>query len=572
MDEFAFGSLSTLEKRVNKLKSWRAGVRHHNRLQPRAPRPGDTPVLTVTVGLDLAIDRVECHVSQPQTAVHPLHLVNTEWDLLNWRYVQTWQAVLPAYPAGTVVRYTINAYPAGSGRSPIPADDGATFSYLVGDPAAPEWSSDAVIYQIFPDRFHPGNGRSWNNTDDLNAIHGGTLRGIIDQLDYIAGMGFNCLWLTPFFPDDDTHHGYHATDYFDVKPGLGTLADVRELVAKAHKRGIRLLLDFVANHWSSEHESFQAAVQDKNSPYYDWYNWIEWPHDYETFFGVMELPQVNVDNPDVRDYLLRSARFWLADVGFDGLRLDYALGPSHDFWTDLRATVKQIKPDAWLFGEVVETPTTILSYEGRLDGCLDFPLMQALRDTFALQRMDLAAFDAFLNNHLRFFPPTFSLPSFLDNHDMNRFLYVAKNDPARLKLAALCQFTLPGAPVVYNGTEVGVSQQMGMAQPGSQGMAEARQRMAWGDAQDADLRAYFQWLIRLRQEHAALRRGARATLHLDAAAQTYVYLRHDEDEKVVVALNLSTEPRTIPLRDEQYGLEHTFHLPPQSGEVKASGG
>ncbi|MEZ4592470.1 MAG: alpha-amylase family glycosyl hydrolase [Chloroflexota bacterium] len=126
----------------------------------------------------------------------------------------------------------------------------------------------------------------------------------------------------------------------------------------------------------------------------------------------MDLPQVNVNNPEVRKYLLDSVRFWLGDVGFDGLRLDYALGPTHDFWTELRATVKQTKPDAWIFGEVVETPTTLLSYEGRLDGCLDFSLEQALRDAFALHRMTISEFASFLIKHERFFPETYSRPSF----------------------------------------------------------------------------------------------------------------------------------------------------------------
>ena len=211
----------------------------------------------------------------------------------------------------------------------------------------------------------------------LNDIHGGTLRGIIQKLDYIAEMGFNTLWINPFFPDD-SHHGYHATDYFSVNPRLGTLDDIRELVATAHCQGhppAARLCGQPLGRPASQLPEKPSVIP--NSPYVEWYNWIDYPHDYETFFGVMELPQVNVNHPAVRDYLMRSLRFWLGDVGFDGLRLDYALGPTHDFWTELRATVKQIRPDAWIFGEVVETPATILRYEGRLDGCLDFPLGQA---------------------------------------------------------------------------------------------------------------------------------------------------------------------------------------------------
>lgn len=564
MDEFVFGSLSTIEKRVAYLRDWRQGVKHHNRITPRAPRPSDKPLLQVTVQLDKPVTRLACVMTEPATAVFPLHRVDTQWDLINWAYIETWQVQLPAQPAGTLVRYRIEAYTADT-PDPILADEGAVFSYLVGDAAPPAWAADTIMYQIFPDRFYPGHGRDWNPVQSLNDIYGGTLRGIIQKLDYVAEMGFNAIWLNPFFPDDDTHHGYHATDYFGVNPRLGTIEEVRELVAEGRKRGIRLILDFVANHWSSQHESFQEALKDPNSRYYEWYHWLDYPHDYETFFGVMHLPQVNVDHPEVRQYLLDSVCFWLADVGFDGLRCDYALGPSHDFWTELRATVKRVKPEAWIFGEVVESPATILSYEGRFDGCLDFPLMQALRDTFAMERMSLTAFDTFLQQHEAYFPASYLLPGFLDNHDMNRFSWLAKGDKRKLKVASLVQFTLAGPPVVYNGSEVGVPQERGMWQAGSQGMAECRQPMAWGEAQDADLREYFRRLIGLRREHPVLRYGRRQTVHLDETTQTYAYARCDVKETILVALNTSEEEQTVTAVCGD--LAHTFTLPPWSGDV-----
>lgn len=565
MPEHIFGSLATTEKRMAYAQARHSGVRHLHQLNPRAPRSGDAPMVTVTIELPFRVSRVVCEMLLPETAVFPLHHTTTQWDLLNWHYYQTWQTTLPPQPDGTLVRYRLWAYPAGNGE-PIPADNGETFSYLVGNPAAPAWTAGAIVYQIFPDRFHPGNGRDWNDTHgDLNGIYGGTLRGIIDQLDYIADLGFNCLWLNPFFPDH-THHGYHATDYFAVNPRLGTLEDIRELVAKAHDRGIRLLLDFVANHWGSAHETFQTALKDKESDYYHWYNWIDWPHDYQTFFGVKDLPQVNVAYPPARDYLFQSARFWLGEIGFDGLRLDYVLGPTHDFWTELRAVVKKINPEAWLFGEAVHTPDTLLSYEGRFDGCLDFLLAQAMRRTFAVNTMNLAEFDNFLLLHEQFFPAHFSLPSFLDNHDMDRFLWMVHEDKRKLKLTALCQFTLAGTPIVYNGTEVGMSQSYGMRDPMGQGMAECRQPMWWGEEQDKELLAYYRWLIHFRREHPALWHGKRETVHLDVTSGTYVYLRQDEKEAVLVALNLSEveRPLSVTLPSSQ---AHTFHLPPWSGDV-----
>ncbi|MCP4360143.1 MAG: hypothetical protein GY796_19220, partial [Chloroflexi bacterium] len=239
MQEFVFGTLATVEKRVAHMREWRQGVKHHNRLTPRVPLADDRPIVKVTVQLDKPIERIDCVVSEPETAVYPFQCVTTQWDLLNWSYIETWQAQLPAQTEGTLVRYRIEAYPVGAGE-PILADKGELFSYLVGEAKPPEWAADAIMYQIFPDRFYPGDGRNWNPTQSLNDIYGGTLRGIIQKLDYVAKIGFNAIWINPFFPDDNTHHGYHATDYFAVNPRLGTMDDIHELVDAAHQRGIRL--------------------------------------------------------------------------------------------------------------------------------------------------------------------------------------------------------------------------------------------------------------------------------------------------------------------------------------------
>ncbi|MDT8304645.1 MAG: alpha-amylase family glycosyl hydrolase [Anaerolineae bacterium] len=542
MNEFIFGTLATSEKRLEYARQQARGVRHGGRVEPRVPAAGDEPSLTVTTELPRPIERVVCHILEPEAADVELQPLDVEWDLFNWSYRQVWRGRLPAAPDGTIVRYTITAYPA-DGR-PVAADNGARFAYLVGAARAPAWAEEAIIYQIFPDRFHPGHGRTWNDAGHLGDIHGGTLAGIIENLDYVADLGFNCIWLNPFFPDA-THHGYHATDYFQVNPRLGTLEEMRALVAAAHNRGIRLLLDFVANHWGSKHPTFQAALTDRDSEFYDWYTWRQWPDDYKTFFGVRDLPQINVNNPEARRHLLDAAVFWLQDVGFDGYRLDYALGPSHDFWVDFRAAVKTAKPDAWIFGEVVETPPVQLSYVGELDGTLDYLLMQALRDLFAFRTIDVAAFESFLQLHEAFFPAHFSRPTFLDNHDVNRFLWLTGGDKRRLKLAALCQFTLAGPPIVYYGTETGVSQERDIVQEHGHIQEEARAPMLWGDDQDTKLHDFYHWLVHFRRDHPVLWRGKRRTLHVDAGDGILAYTREDDHERLLIALNAGDEPRTL---------------------------
>lgn len=574
MNESIFGLFTTGERRADYLQKRNRGVKHLSRMIPNAPSAVDTPVLMVTVEMRKRIERVACVLNLPETAVFPFTTSSLNWDLLNWSYCQTWHCTLPPQPEGTLVRYQILAYPA-DGSKPILADDGAVFSYLVDATPLPAWARAARVYQIFPDRFSPGNGhfdhaqgrRSWNEVSSLSDIYGGTLRGIIDNLDYLVDMGFNCLWLNPFFPDE-THHGYHATDHFNINPRLGTLADMQELVEKAHAKGMRLLFDFVANHIGSQHPYFQHALAHEDSPYHDWFRWHAWPDQYAAYFQLPDLPEIETDHPAVRQYLFDSVRYWLEEIGFDGLRMDYVLGPSHDFWTELRQVVRQTKPDAWMFGEATHTPDYLLTYNGRFDACLDFLLTQHLRDTFAFNTMDVAAFDNFLHLHTQFFGTDACLPSFLDNHDMDRFLLIAGNDTRKLKLAALCQFTLPGPPIIYNGSEVGVGQERLIHQPDSQGMEECRQPMLWGDEQDADLRDYFRSLLHLRRDHPVIWQGERKTVHVDAKAGTYAYTVSDEAESILVVFNLSDQERTFAIRFPDKTMINPVKLAPWSGDFQ----
>lgn len=544
MQDFIFGTLSSLDSRVESVRQRTLGVDHGHRITPIVPQAGQKVSVSVNVSLRKSIGEVVCHLLEPQYEIVPMQLASTEWDTLNWQYYQVWQANLPGQPDGTVVRYKIEAIPA-DGTESISADHGATFSYLVGIAGQPAWAEEAIIYQVFPDRFNPGSNQKWNAVKNLDDIHGGTIRGITEKIEYIEDLGFNCLWLNPFFPDD-TYHGYHAVDYFSINPRLGTAEEMHDLVNTAHKKGIRVLLDFVANHWGSQHPTFQEAQTDPDSEYRNWYYWNEWPHDYQTFFQVNDLPKINVDHPPARKHLLDAAKFWLTEFDFDGYRLDYALGPTLDFWVDFRKTVKSLKPNAWIFGEAVETPETQRNFRGKLDGCLDFLLLQAFRNTFATGTMSLAEFDAFLEKHERYLPRSFSRPSFLDNHDMDRFLWLANGDKRRLKLAAICQFTLTGQPILYYGTEVGLSQKQDMMLPGGKhDMAQARLPMLWGMDRDLELHNFFRWIIHFRRQHPVLWRGDRKVIHLDDHDGTYVYTRSDEEETILVALNLSNKNQEL---------------------------
>ncbi|MGB1253628.1 MAG: alpha-amylase family glycosyl hydrolase [Candidatus Promineifilaceae bacterium] len=543
MENFIFGTLSTRKRRVERALSMRRDLWHGSQLQPPMPRPNEAPTAVVRVKSNIGVRRVIIHITEPAEATIALSVAETKWDLIDWCYYQVWSAELPPQPEGVLVRYSVEAERVDG---VVISAETPTFAYLVGDPSPPAWTDAAIVYQIFPDRFAADSDQTLPDYDDPNKIFGGTLCGIISRLDYVADLGFNTIWLNPFFPDH-THHGYHARDYFSVNPRLGTLDELRELRDEAKKRNIRLIIDFVANHWGSNHPTFQDAVTNRDSVYHDWYNWQSWPEKYETFFGVADLPQVNTNHPAARDYLLDAARFW-AEFGFDGFRLDYAVGPTLAFWSAFRQAVRAANPEAWIFGEVVEGPDSQVRYIGRFDGSFDFMLAQSLRATFALQTRSLIEFDQFLTQHEAWMPANFSRPSFFDNHDMDRFLYLAGGDLRKLKLVAACQFTLQGQPVLYYGTEVGVTQRTPMHAPDSFGMAEGRRPMRWGADQNSELHAYFRKLIHLRRDNPVLWRGKRETLFVDKSC--YVYRRFDAASEVIVGLNLGEAAREIVVQGE----------------------
>lgn len=546
MEEFTFGSLATDELKLIHHRAARSGLLHLHDLAPRDPVPGEGVSLKVHLAPAFAAEHVACYYTVDGTEPagshgttsngQVLHLEATgvTWDTFMWGYVETWQGTLPAHPEGTLIRYRIGAWP-------VPKHEGspegkecfadwpdvaatverATHAYFTGQPApsgpqqgnpttghtfalsvdrlsAPPWASEAIIYHVFVDRFFPGEGRDWLQTEDLLGFCGGTLWGLAEKLDYVAELGANCIWLSPIFPSP-THHGYDATDFFHVEPRLGGNDALRAVVDEAHARGIRVLLDYVCNHVSHVHPIFLDAQANPDSAHRQWFTFDDSEAGYRTYFGVETMPQVNVANPEARDWLIDGARYWLREFDVDGFRLDHADGPGADFWTDFWTACKAEKPDCFCFGEVVDAPTVQQAFIGRLDGLLDFGLADALRRTFALGTWTEDHLARFLARHRRFFPADFVMPTFIDNHDMDRFLFLAKGDTSALKRAAAFQMRQPGPPVVYYGTEVGLNQKLSIRE--GHGMHINRLPMIWGQEQDQDLLEYYRELIRARQDH-----------------------------------------------------------------------
>lgn len=531
--DFIFGTFATDELKLVHHRAAHNGVQHLHRLDPVDPLPGEPVFLSVTIGIDTAADHVACYYtldgSQPAGSrgraqnghVRFLEKRAVVWDAIAWGYVAHWQGELPPQPEHTVVRYRIGAWtddgPEIFADWPVAQDvaeqaaaaffrgdsiqeitiptpgEGHSFSYHVDNLLPPAWARDAVIYEIFVDRFYPGDDQEWRPARDLQDIHGGTLWGVRDKLDYIEALGATCIWLTPIWKSPSTH-GYDIIDYYTIEPRLGGEEALSALVEAAHQRGIRIVLDMVCNHISSASPVFQDALNSPNSPYRDWFSFDDSEAGYRTFFGVRSMPQINAENPAARQWLYDIAQYWINRAGVDGYRLDYANGPGPGFWVDFRAACRAANPESFCFGEIVDQPASILPYIGRLDGCLDFQMEEALRATFAHQTSTPDDFWRFVERHYAYFAQAgdFIMPTFIDNHDMDRFLYMANGDKTRLKAAAAAQMKLPQPPIIYYGTEVGLSQR---ADKSAAGLEVSREPMLWGDDQDQDLLASYRELL-----------------------------------------------------------------------------
>jgi len=351
---------------------------------------------------------------------------------------------------------------------------------------------------VFIDRFYAGDGKHFQQSDDHNAVFGGTLWGVRDKLDYLADLRINCIWLSPVWATPSAH-GYDTTDYRRVEPRIGGETALHAVIEGAHQRGIRVLLDMACNHVSNQHPYFVDALSNENSLYRDWF-FIgdQYEHGYKGFFNVAIMPEVNLANAEARDWMVGNAEYWLREFNIDGYRLDYANGPGPNFWAFFRRACKAIKPDCLIFGEIIEPPSVLRQYAGRLDGCLDFPLNDALRRTFGWGTWTTAQLQTFINSHNAYFPPDFIMPTFVDNHDMDRFSHIAQNDNARLKQAIKAQMQQPKPVVIYYGCEVGLEQPLSTR---DYDLSVSRVPMVWNNAQDADLLDFYKQQIHARTQH-----------------------------------------------------------------------
>lgn len=538
--DHTFGKLISDSLKLTNHRANRQGLQHQHNIFPRDPKPGEAVTITAVSASDPAITAVDLiYTSDGSDPRRPggasqrvaFQRSHVAWDTLVWDYISHWSARIPGQSDGAMVRYCIRAktadgqtihadYPDAEERvqhatmihftnippdapfTPTPQASAPLFCYHVDRHEAPAWAHEAIIYHIFLDRFYPGDGRAWLQTDDLQGFCGGTLWGARDKLDYLVDLGVNCLWLSPTWRSP-SNHGYDVADYERIEPRLGGDAALHALVEGAHQRGIRVLLDLVCNHLSNAHPIFVEAQRSQSSPYRDWFDFDQrFTHGYRCFFNVKGMPKLNLEHPDAREWMIGMAIRQLEVFDVDGFRLDVAAGAGANFWTFCRPRLREFKPDCLLIGEIIDVPSYLLMYQGRLDGCLDFSLNEALRQTFAWGKWDEGRFAEFVQRHQEYFGEDFLLPSFIDNHDMDRFSHIVDNDSDALKRAVVAQMKLPNPPVIFYGTEVGLRQALSTRE---HTLDVSRVPMVWDSRQDDDLLAFYKEQISVRKQ----RRGDR---------------------------------------------------------------
>ena len=437
----------------------------------------------------------------------------------------------------------------------------------------PEWVKDAVFYQIFPDRFaksdrvvKPSNLEAWDAPPSSQGFKGGDLCGVVEHLDYLEDLGITAIYFNPVF-QSASNHRYHTHDYYQVDPLLGGNAALRELLDAAHARGIRVVLDGVFNHASRGFFQFNHILEcAEESPYLDWfsikgfplnaYDYTKKPN-YEAWVGLHALPKLNTDNPQVREFIWSVAVHWI-EFGVDGWRLDVPAEIDDDpFWQEFRQRVKHANPDAYIVGEIWHEAQRWLSGD-QFDAVMNYIQTRAAISFFGahtvaplwhggawppLKPLDAAGFAKAIEDMLALYhwEITSAQMNLLSSHDTPRFINMVGGDQSAFRLAMLFQMTIPGAPTVYYGDEIGLT---GGYDPGCRG-AMPWQREKW----DTGLFTFVRDVIGLHKSHVALRRGTYRTLL--AEGELYAFERVHESERLIAAFNTATTASTLTMSLEQ---------------------
>ena len=441
-----------------------------------------------------------------------------------------------------------------------------------------EWWNGATFYEIFVRSFFDSDG---DGIGDFN--------GITEKLDYLndgdpnttSDLGIQGIWLMPIH-DSPSYHGYDVNDYRSINPDYGTMDDFKHFLDEAHKRGIKVIIDLVLNHTSTEIEWFKNSRSSASSSQRNWYKWTSprpsysgpwgqtvWhgnsPYYYGLFWGGM--PDLNYDEPEVKNEMFDITRFWLEDIGIDGFRLDAVkfihedgdqledLSQTHEFWREWVGVTKQSNPEALSVGEAWTSTEKIVPYvvnEG-LDFCFEFDLGSAMLNS--IKNGSATSVRTQINKVINSYP-YYQFGTFATNHDQNRLMDELSSNEDKVKLMAATYLTLPGIPFIYYGEEVGML--------GSKPDENIRRPMSWSNESNAgfstrspwispasnytgnnvevekyDQNSLFNWyrrLVQLRNSETALTHGTYREFATENSS-VFGFWREIDNEKVLVLIN-----------------------------------
>ena len=478
-------------------------------------------------------------------------------------------------------------------------------SCIPADFYTPDWAKGALIYQVFPDRFHRSGWcdctgklgpytvhNDWYEEvdwrpDENGIVHnndffGGNFRGIIEKMDYIASLGTTLLYLNPISKSFSSHR-YDTGDYKTPDPMLGTEADFAELCRAAHAKGIRVILDGVYSHTGSNSLYFDknytfggnGAYCRQDSPYSSWYTFQHWPDRYTSWWGFDTLPTVNKMDENFLNYIIRDedgvVAHWLR-LGADGFRLDVADELPDAFIALLRERIRELKPDALLMGEVWEDASRKVAYDtlrryftdGELDSIMNYPFRTAILNFMRGRDSGRQLRDTVMTIVENYPPQVVACNmNLLGTHDTPRILTALVDDfdgsreekaarhltrnqmevaKDRLHMAAFLQYTLPGSPSLYYGDEALME---GYKDPFN------RRTYPWG-REDQALLAFFRSLGQLRRDYPALRRGN--IRFLEAKDKHLAYVRELDGQKCMIYVNRSGDAWQVPAGKVRMGM------------------
>lgn len=423
----------------------------------------------------------------------------------------------------------------------------------------PQWAANKVVYQIFPSRFaasQPVDKKLWykapiTHMDDLH----GNLRGIIEHLDYIENLGIDILYMTPIFKSNSCHK-YDTIDYYQIDPSFGTTEDLKELVQKAHERGMKVVLDAVYNHTGRDFFAFQDILEKgEKSRYLDWYFIDELPPkdemgeipNFKCFGYYGGMPKLNLKNPEVEKYVTDVACYWIKECDIDGWRMDVGDEISHFFWKNFRKAIKAVKKDMLIIGEIWHYAGDFLEGD-EWDTVMNYPFYLNMIDLLADTRINVSQFVqnlGYLKGRLnkKCYPLMWNL---IDSHDTARFLHLCNDNKKKQHLAAAFQLLLPGMPMVYYGDE--------FAMPGAND-PDCRRGMYWDEEyQDKEMFQWYKKLLQIRKTHTCVVDGELIEISARDEEETIVMIRKNGEETIAMIFNCSTRMKEFNEYAQKYNL------------------